>query len=108
MKRALALLAVLLLTLGLAACGGGGEGGETEGSATPASATPTGGAPSGKTVKIDFWHAMNAANQEALKRLTDRFNASQTDVQVNLQFQGTYEDNLRKLVPPAPRATCPP
>jgi len=89
MKRAVTLLAVLLLTLGLAACGGGGEEGEeTQGTATP----------SGKTVKISLWHAMNAANQETLKRLTDRFNASQSEVQVELQFQGTYEDNLRKLL----------
>ena len=99
MKRAVALLAVLLLTLGLAACGGGDEGGGgTEGTATPSGATPSGGTPSGKTVKINFWHAMNAANQEALKRLTDRFNASQSEVQVELQFQGTYEDNVTKLL----------
>src|SRR3989304_7886031 len=103
MKRALALLAVLLLTLGLAACGGGDEGGETEGTATPSggtpsSATPSSATPSGETVKIKFWHTMNAANQEALKKLTDRFNSSQTEVQVEPQYQGTYEDNLRKLL----------
>jgi len=103
MKRALALLAVLLLTLGLAACGGDEDAGETEGTATPSGATPSGATPSGatpsgETVKIKFWHAMNAANQEALKRLTDRFNSSQSEVQVELQFQGTYEDNLAKLL----------
>ena len=108
MKRTLALLAVLLLTLGLAACGGGDEGGETEDTATPSGATPSGATPSGgtpsgatptgETVKIKFWHTMNAANQEALKKLTDRFNSSQTEVQVELQYQGTYEDNLRKLL----------
>ena len=103
MKRAVALLAVLLLTLALAACGGGDEGGETEASvtpsgATPSGATPSGATPSGETVKIKFWHAMNAANQETLKRLTDRFNESQSEVQVELQYQGTYEDNLAKLL----------
>jgi len=104
MKRTVALLAVLLLTLGLAACGGGGdEAGEAEGTGTPSTGTPSagtpsGGTPSGETVKISFWHAMNAANQEALKSLTDRFNASQSEVQVELQFQGTYEDNLAKLL----------
>jgi ABC-type glycerol-3-phosphate transport system substrate-binding protein len=42
MKRTLALLAVLLLTLGLTACGGGSEeGGETEGTATPSGTTPS-------------------------------------------------------------------
>jgi len=107
MKRAIALLAVLLLTLGLAACGGD-EGEEPEGSvtpsgstpsgATPSGATPSAATPSGETVKIQFWHAMNAANQEALKKLTDRFNESQDEVEVELQYQGTYEDNLAKLL----------
>jgi sn-glycerol 3-phosphate transport system substrate-binding protein len=102
MKRTAALLAILLLAIGLAACGGD-EGEETEGTATPSGATPSAGTPSattpsGETVKINFWHAMNAANQETLKRLTDRFNASQSEVQVELQYQGTYEDNLAKLL----------
>jgi len=99
MKKTLPLLAVLLLALGLAACGGGGDNGaQTEGTATPSGATPSGATPSGKTVKITFWHAMNGANQEALKSLTDRFNSSQSEVQVELQYQGTYEDSLRKLL----------
>lgn len=104
MKRAVVLLAVLFLILALAACGGGGgEGEEAEGTATPAGATPSGATPagatpSGETVKITFWHAMSAANQETLKRLTDRFNASQNEVQVELQYQGGYEDNLAKLL----------
>src|SRR4030042_6013966 len=113
MNRALALLAVLLLTLGLAAASGGDDGEETEGTATPSGATPSGATPSGatpsgatpsgatpsgETVKIKFWHAMNAANQEALKRLPDRFNSSQSEGQVELQFQGTYEANLATLL----------
>jgi sn-glycerol 3-phosphate transport system substrate-binding protein len=103
MKKALALFAVLLLALGLAACGGGDDGDQTEGTATPSgetpsAASPSAGTPSGETVNIKFWHAMNAANQEALKRLTDRFNSSQSEVKVELQFQGTYEDNLAKLL----------
>jgi sn-glycerol 3-phosphate transport system substrate-binding protein len=92
----------VLLVL-LAACGGG-EDGDAQGtattspSATPSGATPSGGTPSGETVEIDFWHAMNAANQDTLKALTDRFNSSQTEVKVTLQFQGNYEENLAKLL----------
>jgi sn-glycerol 3-phosphate transport system substrate-binding protein len=108
MKRAVALLAVLLLTLALAACGGGGEeGGGTEGTATPSGATSPSATPSGETVKIQFWHAMNAANQETLKRLTDRFNESQSEVQVELQYQGTYEDTLAKLLASRPSGDVP-
>jgi sn-glycerol 3-phosphate transport system substrate-binding protein len=103
MKKMLAAVAVLLLSLGLAACGGGDDGEGTEGTATPSggtpsATTPSAATPSGETVNIKFWHAMNAANQEALKRLTDRFNSSQSEVKVELQFQGSYEDNLAKLL----------
>jgi hypothetical protein len=50
MKRVLALLAVLLLTLGLAACGGGDdEGGESEGTATPPGGSLSATTPSGAT-----------------------------------------------------------
>ena len=56
MPRSLAvLIAVLLLSLALAACGGGG------GERPPAGDTP-GTGPSGGTVTIDFWHSETAAN----------------------------------------------
>ena len=101
-KTSLFLLVTAVLLVLLAACGGGG--GDTEGTATtpsgatPSAATPSGATPSGETVEIDFWHAMNAANQDTLKALTDRFNASQSEVKVTLQFQGNYEENLAKLL----------
>ncbi|MDP2949357.1 MAG: ABC transporter substrate-binding protein [Chloroflexota bacterium] len=95
MKRTLAFLAILLLALGLAACGGGTTEGP-EASATPQVGTTA--TPSGGTVEISFWHAMTAANQDTLKALTDRFNASQDEVKVKLQFQGNYEENLNKLL----------
>jgi sn-glycerol 3-phosphate transport system substrate-binding protein len=84
-----------LLAIVLAACGGGG--GE-EG--TPAT-TPGGAAavtPSGEPVTITFWHAMNAANEDTLKRLTDKFNASQDRITVSLVYQGTYDDVLNKVL----------
>ena len=51
-----------------------------------------------KPVEITFWHATNAANTEALERLTEQFNSQQSDVQVNLINQTTYEDALTKFV----------
>lgn len=107
-KTGLYLLVTTVLLVLLAACGGGDED-QTEGTATtppgtspsgatPSGATPSGATPSGEKVEIDFWHAMNAANQDTLKALTDRFNASQGEVKVTLQFQGNYEENLAKLL----------
>jgi len=91
-SRSLALLiAVLLLSLSLAACGGGGE------KATPTAETP-GASPRAGPVTIDLWHSEVAANEEALNSLADRFNASQNEVRVRPSFQGTYDEAMAKLV----------
>jgi len=77
-----------LLLFGLvafvAACGGGGGGG--------------GGGDQGGSVTIQFWHGMTAANEGTLVALTDRFNASQDRVKVELIYQGTYGDILTKYL----------
>jgi ABC-type glycerol-3-phosphate transport system substrate-binding protein len=39
------------------------------------------------TVDITFWHALNSTNEEAVQRLVDGYNASQTKVHVSLQYQ---------------------
>lgn len=49
-----------------------------------------------KPVKITYWHSLKQANEAALKKLTDEFNASQTDVQVTLGAEGSNEDILTK------------
>lgn len=49
-------------------------------------------------VEITFWHGLNRANEEAIQKLTDDFNASQTKVKVTLVNQTGYEDILRKWV----------
>jgi sn-glycerol 3-phosphate transport system substrate-binding protein len=49
-----------------------------------------------KPVEVVFWHAMTQANEDALERLTDRFNASQSKVQVKLVSQATYDDAFTK------------
>ncbi len=48
-------------------------------------------------VEITFWHAMTRANEETLIRLTDAFNSSQSQVQVSLVNQTTYEDTVEKF-----------
>ena len=92
MSRFLALLiAVLLLSLSLAACGGGGE------KATPTGETPGAGPPGG-TVTINLWHSEAAANLDTLERLISRYNSSQDEVRVQPFFQGTDEETMAKLV----------
>ena len=92
MSRSLALLiAVLLLSLSLAACDGGGE------EAAPTGETPAAG-PQGGTVTIDLWHSEAAANADTLKRLASRYNSSQDEVRVQPSFQGTDAELMAKLV----------
>ena len=50
-----------------------------------------------KPVEITFWHSMTRANEETLIRLTDAFNASQSDVKVTLVNQTSYEDTVEKF-----------
>jgi sn-glycerol 3-phosphate transport system substrate-binding protein len=91
MSRSLAaLIAVLLLSLSLAACGGGGE------EAAPTGETP-GASPSGGTVSIDFWHSESAANLDTLERLASQFNSSQSEVKIRPVYQGSNDDLMAKL-----------
>src|SRR5881296_3701119 len=93
--RKLAAFAIALSMIA-AACGGGTPGG--------GAASPTGDqsalAP-GKDVKpaanITWWHAMSGINGEALNKIVNQFNASQSAIKVETVFQGTYDDLLAKL-----------
>jgi sn-glycerol 3-phosphate transport system substrate-binding protein len=86
----LRLIVVLAICLPFAACGGGEE-------AAPSGQTP-GATSSAGPVSIDLWHSETAANQDTLKSLIDRFNASQDQVKVRLVYQGTTTDLMAKLV----------
>src|SRR5438046_3816466 len=94
--RKLAAFAIAV-SMGAAACGGGTPGGG-------GAASPTGDqsalAP-GKDVKsaanITWWHAMSGINGEALNKIVNNFNASQSAIKVTTVFQGTYDDLLSKL-----------
>ncbi len=50
-----------------------------------------------KPVNIVYWHAMTQANEDTLKSLTAKYNASQSDVHVSLVAQGSYDDSLTKF-----------
>ncbi len=47
--------------------------------------------------KIVYWGSFSDKLGEAEKTLTDNFNAAQTDVQLEYQYQGTYEETAQKL-----------
>jgi sn-glycerol 3-phosphate transport system substrate-binding protein len=81
-------------------------GEDKEGESTPRVETP-GASRAGGPVNIDLWHSEVAANQEAIDRLVDRFNASQNEVRVHPSFQGTYDDAMAKLVASLPTGQVP-
>jgi sn-glycerol 3-phosphate transport system substrate-binding protein len=48
--------------------------------------------------KITFWHAMGGnLGDTVLSAFVNKFNASQKDIQVEAQFQGSYDDLINKL-----------
>lgn len=55
-------------------------------------------------VEITFWHGMTADLEAALTRITEGYNASQTQVSVVLQNQGGYEDVMDKYLQSGPNS----
>jgi sn-glycerol 3-phosphate transport system substrate-binding protein len=109
-KRASRLSLALLLAVALvsASCAGGDDdasGASSGGSAATGAATadpkacPVKALDAAKgTVEISFWHSMSAANEEALKKLAEKYNGGQSKVKVTLNRQGTYDESLQKYV----------
>jgi sn-glycerol 3-phosphate transport system substrate-binding protein len=89
MSRLSILAALPVIVLVLAACGGEEAG--------PISGTP-GATPQAGPVQIEIWHSEPAANEDTLKRMIDRFNASQDEVVVRPVYQGSPEDLMTKLM----------
>lgn len=46
---------------------------------------------------VTFWHSMGGAGQEALDAIVDSYNSSQDEVQVNAEYQGSYDESLTKF-----------
>jgi sn-glycerol 3-phosphate transport system substrate-binding protein len=77
MKKILLTVVILCLAGTLIFAGGAGQGG-------------------GKT-KVVLWHSMGGRNGEALIQLINDFNGSQNTIEVEGQFQGSYDDAIAKL-----------
>jgi sn-glycerol 3-phosphate transport system substrate-binding protein len=50
-----------------------------------------------EAVHIVFWHSMGGAGGEAIQKLSDAFNTSQDHIEVEVQYQGTYDEAINKL-----------
>lgn len=98
MSRLSILVALSVIVLVLAACAGE-EAGPISG--TPSTVSPTG------PVEIQIWHSEPAANEETLKGMADRFNASQNEVRVRPVYQGSPDDLMNKLMASAGSSQVP-
>jgi sn-glycerol 3-phosphate transport system substrate-binding protein len=47
--------------------------------------------------EVTYWGSFSGVLGEAEKAITDRFNEEHTDIKVNYQFQGNYEETAQKL-----------
>lgn len=46
---------------------------------------------------VTFWHSMGGKGQEALNAIVEDYNSSQEAIQVNAEYQGTYDESLTKF-----------
>ncbi|MFN0074785.1 MAG: extracellular solute-binding protein, partial [Chloroflexota bacterium] len=72
-----------------------------------ASKAPAQVAQVGSTMKIVYWGSFSGTNGKAEQELVTQFNASQKDVEVEYQFQGSYEDTAQKLTAALQARTAP-
>jgi sn-glycerol 3-phosphate transport system substrate-binding protein len=94
-KAASASLALALGAIGLAACSSSTS---SQGTGTSASCDKSALQSASGTIQLNFWESMPRANGQALQALTDKFNASQSKVHVNLVEQTTYQDTFNKVI----------
>lgn len=61
----------------------------------------------GSKVKITYWGSFSGVNGETEKALADKFNSTQSDVVLDYQFQGSYEETAQKLTAALQSKTAP-
>jgi sn-glycerol 3-phosphate transport system substrate-binding protein len=97
------------LGLALAGCGSDNDSGSSSGSASPAAggATSSAGGGGARTTTITYWGSFSGVLGEQEKAIVERFNQAQTEVNVNYQFQGSYEETAQKLTAALASNTAP-
>lgn len=98
-------------TAALTACGAtpatpAAESGASAAASSPATAATLVTQP-GSKVAITYWGSFTGKNGEAEKALVDKFNSAQSDVTLNYQFQGNYEETAQKLTAALQSRTAP-
>lgn len=96
MKKLLALL-IFGLVLFIAACSSDGEASEDDSSTGAKASSEDTSESDGEKQTVTFWHSMGGAGQEALDAIVNSYNQSQDAVQVNAEYQGTYDEALTKF-----------
>ena len=69
----------------------------TQAPATEAPAAPAQAPAAASKVKFTYWGSFSGQLGEAEKTLVTEFNASQQDVEIDYQFQGSYAETAQKL-----------
>ena len=54
-------------------------------------------APAAAATKFEFWYGLSGDLSERIQDMCKTFNESQSDVHVDYQFQGNYEETAQKL-----------
>lgn len=90
-KKASTMIMITILAVAMIACNAGG------GSSTGESGSGQEAAGEGGKVVVDFWHSMGGSAGETLEEIVEKYNSSQDDVEVNLLYQGSYEEGINKL-----------
>jgi len=62
-----------------------------------APATPKPVLEPGEKVKISVWYAVSGASGDAFKELVDKFSASQSQIEIELSYSGSYADTATKV-----------
>jgi len=89
-------LALGLAATGLASCSSSSSSAPATTAATT-SCSPAALSSATGPIQLNFWESMPRANGDALQALTDKYNASQSKVHVNLVVQTSYQDTFTKV-----------
>ncbi len=96
------LLKATVATAGLAMVGGCASQAPAPGATAPAQVAQT-----GSKVKVVYWGSFSGDLGKAEQEVVNRFNSSQQEVELDYQFQGSYEATAQKLTAALQAKTAP-